>query len=146
MKTIACYFDLPWHVRHAQLCAITHREMRHALSTAQRDNWSSFAILMHTFELLRNRRSLTERVRPDGVVLRRLAELAAYLVANQDRYTTVPISGICRDVKSVQSTPIRGKIVNTVLRYGEQTTRRVFHFARTGRGSVRDDRRVGVRA
>ena len=64
------------------------------------------------------------------MVLNRFEALGAYLAANKDRFTAVPISEVSRNVLPAQPDPLQGRIRNTVLRYGEQAARRISNWVR----------------
>ena len=91
---INCFRDYPGHYRHTQLCAISAREMRHALAAAYAQDWHTFVIVSHSFELLRNRRRKqpVAWADPDWTVINRFEWLCRYLADNNDRYRVV---GFC---------------------------------------------------
>ena len=121
---VSCYHDLARHVRHAQICAISHREMRHALESARGASWSTFVIFSHTFEFLRNRRSTSKPVSLNGIALRRFEKLCAYLDAHRPEYQTLGIGQADLSVAAQNAEAISGKWMNTVGRYIEQAIAR----------------------
>ena len=89
---VNCFRDYPGHYRHTQLCAISAREMRHALAAAHAQDWHTFVIVSHSFELLRDRKRPVPWGKPDWIVINRFEALCRYLADNRDRYQLV---GFC---------------------------------------------------
>jgi hypothetical protein len=78
----------PHTLRHAQLCALSFAEMRSALEQASDQGASSFVIVSHSFELVKDRRKPGRMIRPDRTVIRRFDKLLDYLDTNRSRYRT----------------------------------------------------------
>lgn len=88
---VAAFTDLPGHQRHAQLCACSFAEMRHALQSAWRAGWHDFVIVLHSFELITKRGGGRLAV-PDRLAIARYTQLCAFLAAHRDRYRTTVFS------------------------------------------------------
>lgn len=125
---ISTFEDWPGHVRHAQLCACSYRELTHALLQAARAGWRSFVIVMHSFELLADRKRPGRTVSPDPVVIRRFERLCRFLAAHRDDMPTANFAEIA-PVTLVGAgddhTPLRSPLVYTAGRWLEQFARRV---------------------
>lgn len=123
---MSCFEDYPGHIRHAQLCACSFGEMRHALNQAWQIGWSHFVILSHSFELI-NRRSRQHKGRLNPTVLHRMENLCKFLKENNDRFETTTCESL--DVVSPRNakvaTPLHGSWLNTIERFAEQAWSRV---------------------
>jgi hypothetical protein len=71
---VAGIHDAPGHVRHAQICALSAREMKDALDHAVLIGQSAFAIVTHSFEMLSR-----DRKRANPVVMRRFDALCRHI-------------------------------------------------------------------
>ena len=71
---VSWFLERPGRARHAQLCAASAAEFRHAFKAAQRAGHPLFNIVSHSFELL-NR----ARTRPQPIVVDRLDKVCAAL-------------------------------------------------------------------
>ncbi len=114
---ISWFHDFGAHVRHAQLCAVSCRELRYAIAAADRLGHPVFNIVSHSFELLNRARS-----RRQAFVTRRFEKLCHWLDMNRDRY---PTRGFCdidwRGSKGAQALkPVMSGSLRGALRMGEQ--------------------------
>lgn len=126
---VSCYRDYPGHYRPAQLCAISGREMQAAMSAAHREDWQSFVIVSHSFEMLRDRKLALPYGQPDRAVIARFEELCRHLQANQDRYETVGFLDLDPDLVSTPRSPLHPPLLagaaRTALRMASQGLRRL---------------------
>jgi hypothetical protein len=75
---VAGIFDTPGHIRHAQICALSTREMATALTHAADTGRPAFAIVTHSFEMLsRGRR------RANRAVMRRFEAMCRHIAASE---------------------------------------------------------------
>jgi peptidoglycan/xylan/chitin deacetylase (PgdA/CDA1 family) len=121
---MAAFCDYPGHFRHAQLCACSFAELRHALLAGAQAGWYSFVILMHSFELLKNRHGRNELKR-DHLVMRRFEKLCAFLASRPDLFCTTVFSEIDLATippvdQDIDKTIIRSRPLDTAWRYVEQ--------------------------
>lgn len=119
----SCFEDYPGHIRHAQLCACSFREMQHALIQAWQTGLRYFVILSHSFELIKGLTGGPDvKARLNPTALRRMENLCRFLKDNNDRFETTTCESL--DVISAPTaeagTPLRGSWLNTVGRYCEQ--------------------------
>ncbi|MBA5687276.1 hypothetical protein [Rugamonas apoptosis] len=84
---VSSFRDFPGHVRHAQLCACSDRELTHALESAWRARWPAFVIVLHSFEMVRKRDGGRLPV-PEWPVIRRYERLCAFLGRHRERFQT----------------------------------------------------------
>jgi hypothetical protein len=114
---VAVFEDWPAHVRHAQLCAVSSREMVHALEMAERAGWEFFVIISHSFEMLSHRRHATKPPIIRQAVVNRFERLCEFLGNNRDRFRTLGFSDLHSHVKlQEKEKQIRGKLANTAGR------------------------------
>lgn len=107
-------FDRPGHLRPAQLCAISHREMAAALDHALAARHSIFNIVLHSFELISR-----DRRRANHAVVRRFEQLCEQLAGLADE---APTSGF-RDLALPDpsgATPLPASLLRTGRRAAEQ--------------------------
>ena len=109
------YFDRPGHLRHAQLCACSFREMEGLLWKALEQGWQHFTILSHNFELLH--RSFE---RPDKIVINRFKQLCEFLDKNKDCFNTSNFSDYQGLVLKNQPPPLISPLWKTGQRMLEQ--------------------------
>jgi hypothetical protein len=83
---VSFFQDYPGHFRHTQVCACSSHEMTAALELAFGGGWSDFVIVLHTFEMVKNRH--TGEPRSNGVVKNRFERLCRFLGSNKDRFET----------------------------------------------------------
>lgn len=123
---ISYFSDYPGHLRHVQLCACSHREVRQAVTQAWRLGWRTFVLVSHSFELLRRDRFGIPNA-PDRVMIKRFERLCQFLGANRDQFRTAGFSDL--DPPTIlRPSPMRGlqsSIVSTTLRHGEPLIRRL---------------------
>ena len=125
---ITFFSDYPGHHRHVQLRACSFREMRGALLEAHRLAWPTFVIVSHSFELLKSAKP-GRAPRPDPIVMGRFERLCRFLAENPGKFRTSGFADLDQgsiersDVPSGQE--LKGSIVATLLRYVEQSARRV---------------------
>jgi hypothetical protein len=124
---IAFFRDRPGHYRHAQLCACSGAEMRHALVAAWERGWHSFVIVSHSFELLKHRKDPGRPALPDPIVVRRFEDLCRFLADHRDKFQTPFFSDL--DPAAIPSPPpgqpLRSPLHRTIGRQIEQLARRV---------------------
>jgi hypothetical protein len=126
---VSYFADWPGHYRHAQLCACSFGELEAALLRAWREDWHSFVIVSHSFELVKR---VTRNGEPaaalDRMVMRRFHKLCAFLAANRDKFQTSTFSEMDgADAPSHRyDKPLPGSLPHTVWRFAEQACRRVF--------------------
>lgn len=117
---ITYFQDHPGHNRHAQIVACSCREMTGALMQAWRRGWQTFTIVSHSFELLNSRRT-----RDDPTVIRRFEGLCRFLADNRDKFRTSVFDGSLAPAMGAPREPLRGSVLQTAHRVGEQLARRV---------------------
>lgn len=124
---IAFFSDWPGHIRHAQLCACSSRELRKALENAWRTGWHSFVLVSHSFELVRGRRRPGVPLEPDWVVIRRFERLCRYLADHADQFVTYGFADV--DPAELRgnspASPLKSPVYRTAERFLEQLARRV---------------------
>ena len=84
---VSTFRDYPGHRRHAQLCACSFDEMKAALLAAWAVGWYSFVIVLHSFELLRDR-GRPAAARADRLNIARFERLCAFLADHRDKFAT----------------------------------------------------------
>ncbi len=124
---VSFWHSHPFPPRHAQICATSAGELRHALWEASENNRTTFVIVSHSFELLKKRRQMVNRPSPDWVVVRRFRKLCQFLGQHRDRFRTCGFGDL--DPHLVQAThpqgPLRGSRSHTAWRGVEQLYRRL---------------------
>jgi len=85
---VSSFRDYPGHYRPAQLCAVSALEMQAAMQEAYAEEWRSFVIVSHSFELLRDRKLPQDFAHPDWSVIRRFEALCEFLSENRSRFRT----------------------------------------------------------
>jgi len=109
------FFDRPGHLRHAQLCACSSRELEGVLWQALEEGRKEVVILSHSFELLDE--SCT---RPNHVVIKRFQKLCKFLDRNRDCFNTEGFSNFSCGNSLGQPPPITSSTWKTGLRLLEQ--------------------------
>ena len=109
------FYDRPGHLRHAQLCACSFKEMEGLLWRALDQGRHNFTILSHSFELLN--RSFN---RPDTVVVNRFRKLCEFLDKNRDSFRTSDLSSYQGSIVENQPLPLNSPIWRTGQRMMEQ--------------------------
>ncbi len=125
---ITFFRDWPGHQRHTQICAVSSREMEAALWNAWKENWYSFVIVSHSFELIRRGVETNKPPQPDGVVVRRFQRLCQFLADHRDKFST-RFFGEIQESEIPDHTLTRGLSspeYNTVIRMAEQMMRKIF--------------------
>lgn len=124
---VSVFEDYPGHMRHAQLCACSLAEMTHALELAWQGGWHYFTILLHSFELIRNRMAQREEASPDRINIRRFEGLCEFLASNRSRFHTSMYSEMNHDrvVESPEVAPLRTGVWRTAKRLTQQAWARV---------------------
>lgn len=126
---ITFFEDYPGHNRHVQLTAASFNEMRFALEAAHDQNWKSFVIVSHSFELIRRNCHTAGAARVDRLVVNRFHKLIKYLGANKDKYLVAGFGNVLEDelvtaAEGDGAKPLRGSLFNTSARWVEQGLRR----------------------
>lgn len=120
--------DWPGHVRHAELCACSSKEMEFALLSAWRKGWRAFVIVSHSFELLKGRRvGIAPPFYADRVVVRRFERLCKFLKSNTDKFQTATFRKLDTSEFAANNAdvPVKGFLWNTAWRVAEQAYRRI---------------------
>lgn len=79
---VAGLFDQRQHIRPAQLCALSFREMRDALRHAAQNRHDAFVIVTHSFEMLSR-----DRCRPNRTVIKRFEQLCGAIASHPDLHS-----------------------------------------------------------
>jgi hypothetical protein len=116
---LAFFSDRPGHLRQAQICACSTREMLRALEQAWDNGWSSFVILMHSFEFLRDRKG-NKKPRQNPIGLRRFEAVCKFLARNRERFETTHCSMAPGTDGTQRQLALKGLLRNTAIRYVEQ--------------------------
>jgi peptidoglycan/xylan/chitin deacetylase (PgdA/CDA1 family) len=119
---MTAFCDYPGHFRHAQLCACSFAELRHALLASAQAGWFSFVILMHSFELLKNRNG-PDKLKRDRLGMRRFEKLCDFLASRPDLFRTTVFSEI--ELATIppiapETAVLRSRPFDTAWRYVEQ--------------------------
>lgn len=118
---VSSFRDYPGHRRHAQLCACSFDEMKAALLAASAAGWYSFVIVLHSFELLRDRER-PATARPDWLNIARFERLCAFLASHRDRFATRLFSEL--DPALVPAAPpapaLHSPLLHTIRRIAQQ--------------------------
>ncbi len=127
---ISFFSDYPGHYRHAQICACSFLELKRSLMNAWRQNWRSFVIVSHSFELLRQRRrnaTQGNETAVDAVVQKRFVKLCHFLAENRDKFRTVGFADIEPSTDCIvdRVSPLRSRVYLTGFRLLEQARRRL---------------------
>jgi hypothetical protein len=125
---VSYFSDWPGHYRHAELCACSFGELHAALLRACRENWYSFVIVSHSFELIKR---VDRNGEPAGIadktVMRRFRKLCEFLAENRDKFQTATFSELNDTTipSGGRFKPLLGFFPHTVWRFAEQARRRV---------------------
>lgn len=124
---ITFFQDYPGHQRHAQLAACSAKEMETALLDAWRQGWFSFVIVLHSFELVRNRVA-GQLSLPDKLNINRFNRLCKFLSSHTDKFRTALFSELDPAAISEIKSPeiLRSRPHHTIKRYAEQAYSRFF--------------------
>jgi peptidoglycan/xylan/chitin deacetylase (PgdA/CDA1 family) len=127
---ISFFEDWPGHYRHTQLTACSFSELENGLNVAWKKGLTSFVLVSHSFELLRNRKNTAKALKPDYVVVKRFELLCRFLSANREKFTTIgfaELPPLASDVSGKHmSAPLRSNLFRTAGRLFEQAYRRFF--------------------
>ena len=105
--------------RPAQVGACSFAEVRDALWSAQRAGAAHFVLVSHNFEMLKPGQS-----QPDWIVVRRFAQLCAFLEQHRDVFSVGSFSAANAMPAAMAQQPRAGWSA-TGLRYAEQAVRRI---------------------
>ena len=113
-----------------QLTACSIGEMKQALLDAWNRGWSSVVIVSHSFELIQGRGSATDRARSDPIVIRRFRWLCEFLARHRNKFHTATFSEQPEilPLMDVSMEPLRARPIDTFVRLGEQSLRRMIEF------------------
>lgn len=118
---ISFFQDYPGHWRHTQLAACSAKEMETALLDAWRAGWFSFVIVLHSFELVKDRAAGRLSL-PDKRNIDRFNQLCKFLADNTDKFRTALFSeldpAMIPEMKSMKI--LRSRPSHTARRYIEQ--------------------------
>jgi len=118
---ISVFSDKPGHFRHAQLSACSSREITTMLESAFNNNWSSFVILLHNFELL-----TPCKQQADKIVIKRFKKLCRFLESHQKQFNCTGFNNIKMPSTQVQPQPLYSNQINTFFRITEQIVRKIY--------------------
>jgi len=123
---VSFFQDYPGHKRHAQLAACSFNEMKTALLDAWQAGWFSFVIVLHGFELVKNRNPDTPCL-PDKRNIDRFQRLCGFLAEHTDKFCTATFSTL--DTSTIpernEAKVLRSRIHHTAWRYAEQALARI---------------------
>lgn len=122
---VSFYEDWPSHFRHAQICAVSSREMENTLLAAWERGWTSFVIVSHGFEMLKERKQTARPVRPDPIVIKRFERLCQFLGRNSDKFRTLGFADTVPAELPQPAKPLKSGLRHTAWRFTEQLARRV---------------------
>lgn len=124
---ISFFCDYRNHHRHAQLCACSGLEMRHALLKAWESGYPTFVIVSHGFELIKRWKRPVEM---SPIVVQRFESLCRFLSQNRDKFATAFFSDEAADdarlLQPVPLSPLQSRLRYTVGRHAEQLRIRYF--------------------
>lgn len=105
--------------RHAQLTACSFSELKMSLNEAYKNNWPSYVLLSHSFELIK-----LAQTTPDKLAVRRFENLCAYLNNNRDKFRTCFFTDNSKLNNSNMEAVIKVGYLPTIRRYYEQLLRK----------------------
>jgi hypothetical protein len=113
--------------RPLQLTACSSGEIEQGLWQAWRRGWGFVVLVWHSFELIRGRNAPPYQARLDRIALRRFERLCRFLEGHRDKFRTAtfaePLAAECSG--NSQTSPLRARAAHTLVRWGEQLTRRM---------------------
>ncbi|MGG7054712.1 MULTISPECIES: polysaccharide deacetylase family protein [Nitrosomonas] len=122
---VSFFQDYPGHRRHAQLAACSFDEMKTALLDAWKAGWHAFVIVLHSFELVKNR-TPAALCQPDKRNIDRFHKLCQFLAGHPDKFRTAQFSEMdpaaIPGVEPAQA--LRSRPHHTAWRYAEQALSR----------------------
>ncbi len=118
---ISSFQDFTKVHRHAQLTACSFSELQTALTDAWQAGWFSFVIVLHSFELVKNRTS-SSSLTPDKINIKRFQKLCEFIASNPDKFRTTFFSEVNPDQIPDGGTqiPLSAKFHHSAYRYLEQ--------------------------
>jgi hypothetical protein len=125
---ITFFCDWPGHYRHVQITACSFAELRALLLSAWKRKFTTFVIVSHSFELLKNRKVPGKGLVPDSTAVSRFVRLCAFLSENRDKFQTIGFHDLHDDDLGSKAglPPLRSNIMRTAGRITEQAVRRAF--------------------
>lgn len=122
---VSIFSDRPFQYKHAQLCAISHRELTNLLWKGLENGWDNLVIVSQSFELMK-RKSIGSSPRHDQFVTRRFIKLCEFLAKNRDVFRTVGFHGLPAPTEGISSAKtVHSSLMLTASRYAEQLIRRI---------------------
>lgn len=123
---VSFFQDYPAHQRHAQLAACSFNEMKTALLDAWQAGWYSFVIVLHGFELVKNRNPDSPCL-PDKRNIDRFQRLCGFLAEHADKFRTTVFSELDSErIPEITPTKVlRSRPYHTAWRYAEQAFSRI---------------------
>lgn len=106
--------------RHAQVGACSAAELTEALTGARENNWSSFVLLSHNFELM-----VPDKLMPDRFIIRRFERLCRFLSDNRSSLPTIGFGDLPPAPEPRGLPPPSVTKAATATRYLEQGMRRL---------------------
>ncbi len=114
------FTDRPGHLRQAQLCACSSREIEGMLWKSLEEGREAAVILSHSVELLDG-----TRTRPNKTVIKRFKKLCEFLDRNRDVFEVTDFSEYDCPNHLPQPAPITSPIWKTGIRHIEQAWSRI---------------------
>ena len=111
---VAAIFDRPGQLRHAQICALSNREMTEALHHAAATQRPAFAVVSHSFEMLSR-----DRQRPNRTVMARFETLCRTIAEHPD-LSSCGFADLNLPAPSASASRLPPSLWRTVLRHAEQ--------------------------
>ncbi len=111
---VAAINDRPGHLRHAQICALSSREMTGALNHVAATKRPAFAIVSHSFEMMSR-----DRQRPNRSVMKRFETLCR-TVAGHPGLSNSGFANLMLDDAATMPTRLAPSYPRTVMRIAEQ--------------------------
>ena len=117
---VTTFTDGTGHRRHAQLTACSFSELKSSMEQAYKQQWQSYVLLSHSFELLKP--DFSDR---DKCVVKRFEKLCGFLSKNKDRFKTCFFNEMKVDGQNQYHQPLHVGKIPTLARYYEQSLRRI---------------------
>jgi hypothetical protein len=111
---VAAINDRPGHIRHAQICALSSREMAGALDHAAATRRPAFTIVTHSFEMMSR-----DRKRPNRNVMARFESLCRTVARHPDLSSSGFASLVLEEAQTVP-TRLAASYPRTAMRIAEQ--------------------------
>lgn len=140
---VSFFVDYRGKFRNTQVCACSAAEMNEALMWAWNEQWPTFCIVLHTFELLRGYARGHPPPQPHPLHIARFESLCRFLAANRDKFHTTHFRDYLRSpARNGAHRAMRSTALQTLHRYGEQALGRSLWAARPDAGAIEgSDRR-----